>query len=147
MKKIAVAMLFATIISCQSDKKENNEVESIQIPDTMKTVDVEPIKPILKTHSNDIFKDVTVKPTGNNTYNVKGKARVFEATINWSVEDGHFILADGFTTADIGAPEWGNFDFNVTVKPVDVSSSLILILFETSAKDGTHLHELTIKLK
>ncbi|WP_253721155.1 Gmad2 immunoglobulin-like domain-containing protein, partial [Brevibacillus brevis] len=40
-------------------------------------------------YGNDIFRNVTVKKTAQDTYEIKGQASVFEAVLNYVVEDGH----------------------------------------------------------
>ncbi len=47
---------------------------------------------------------------------------------------------------DMGAPEWGNFSFTVDVEKKRPNSTLTLILFESSAKDGSRQFELPILL-
>jgi hypothetical protein len=78
---------------------------------------------------------------------VKGQARVFEAAFSYSFEDGHNILAEGHTMADMGAPEWGNFEFTVNFKEQPTSPTGVLTIFEISAKDGTPINVLHIPLK
>lgn len=144
MKNVIIFFAMLILASCQSDKKlQPLEIEQTiaPTPDSIATSSEAD-----HVHANQIFQNVTVESLGNHTYKVQGRARIFEATINWSVEDGHYILAEGYTTASIGAPDWGDFEFEVTVKKADVNSSLVLILFESSAKDGSHLHELPIRL-
>ena len=145
MKKYVLLLLTVTILSCQSEKKEKNDVVKTIAKDSTAT-NVEDVDSEVKMHSNEGFRNVLVQSLGNYKYQVKGQARVFEATINWSVEDGHYILTDGFATADLGAPEWGNFEFEFTAKKADENTNLVLVLFESSAKDGSHLHELPIVL-
>ncbi len=147
MKKLALLLLSIFILSCQSDKKEQNQIENIIINDTIQSLAEEEKSTDLEKHSNEIFKDVIVESLGEDKYKAFGSARVFEATLNWSVEDGHFVLAEGYATANMGAPQWGNFEFEFTAKKVDDHSTLILILYEISAKDGSHRHELPIKLQ
>jgi hypothetical protein len=48
---------------------------------------------------------------------------------------------------DAGAPEWGNFNFVIEVAKQRSNSTLHLILYETSAKDGSRQHLLPIKLE
>jgi len=100
-----------------------------------------------KTYSNARFKDVTVAKTGANHFTIEGKAQIFEANVEWVVEDGHYELKKGFETADAGAPEWGKFRFTVDVQKQRPNSTLTLVLFETSMKDGSRQHELPIPLK
>ncbi|QYR21958.1 Gmad2 immunoglobulin-like domain-containing protein [Paenibacillus sp. sptzw28] len=78
---------------------------------------------------------------------VKGQARVFEAAFSYSFEDGHNILAEGHTMADMGAPEWGNFEFTVTFKEQPTSPTGVLTIFEISAEDGRPINVLHIPLK
>lgn len=97
---------------------------------------------------NDAFKIITPAPNDeiDNEIVVRGLARVFEATIQYELEDGHYVLASGFTTASSGAPDWGEFEITINVDFIS-SSTATLILYEESAKDGSRLHELVIPLK
>ena len=99
-----------------------------------------------KVYSNDRFKDVTVEKIGEHTFRIKGKGQIFEASFGWIVEDGHDELNNGFATTDAGAPEWGSFSFEVEVEKKRETSTVHLILFETSAEDGSRKYELPILL-
>lgn len=77
---------------------------------------------------------------------VKGLARVYEGTVLYEFEDGHNILAEGFTTAKQGAPEWGEFEIIIEFDEVANNSGSV-ILFEESAKDGSRRNELIIPVK
>ena len=101
----------------------------------------------VKKYSNERFKDVTVTQVSADKFVVEGKAQVFEANISWVVEDGHNELKEGFHTADAGAPAWGNFKFEIEVGKQRPNSTLTLILFESSAKDGSRQHELPVLLE
>lgn len=98
---------------------------------------------------NEAFKIMAPVPnqTIQGNFTLKGKARVFEATFQYKLEDDqHNILAEGFITADKGAPEWGNFEVEISFKE-STSTNAILTIFEESAKDGSPQHELFIPLK
>ena len=99
-----------------------------------------------KVYSNARFRNVTVQKLGDNSYRVKGQGQIFEANFSWVVEDGHEELAKGHQMTDAGAPEWGNFDYTIKVSKKRENSTLHLILFEISAKDGSRQHELLIPL-
>jgi Immunoglobulin-like domain of bacterial spore germination len=99
-----------------------------------------------ETYGNDIFRNVTVAKTGADTYEIKGQASVFEGVFNYVVEDGHNELTEGFVQTSAGAPEWGDFTHTLTVKKAEPNSTLTLILFEISAKDGSRRMELIIPL-
>jgi len=103
--------------------------------------------PIVKSYSNQRFKDVTAEKIASNTYRIRGKGQIFEASFGWVIEDGHNELKKGFSTTDAGAPEWGAFDFQVQAIKKQANSTLHLVLFETSAKDGSRQHELAIPLE
>jgi hypothetical protein len=97
-------------------------------------------------YQNETFKDVLLKKTGETTYEVTGKARVFEAVYHYLVKDGNEVVTDGHGMTDAGAPAFGNFSFTVDVKKKTATEALYLILFEVSAKDGSRQHELPIPL-
>ncbi|MDQ1910426.1 Gmad2 immunoglobulin-like domain-containing protein [Paenibacillus sp. GD4] len=78
---------------------------------------------------------------------VKGKARVFEASFSYSLEDGHNILAEGHVMAKQGAPEWGDFEFVIKELRKPTSPNGVLTLYEISAKDGSWVNELHIPVK
>jgi hypothetical protein len=102
--------------------------------------------PIAKVYSNKRFKGVSVEHISEHKFRVRGKAQLFEANLSWVVEDGHEELKKGFQMTDAGAPEWGKFDFIIEVKKKRENSTLTLILFESSAKDGSRQYELPMPL-
>jgi hypothetical protein len=82
----------------------------------------------------------------DSAFTVRGSARVFEATLQWRLEDGHNVLAEGFATAQDGAPAWGLFEFTVEFEQA-TSPVLILALYESSPEDGQPIHQLLLPLK
>lgn len=103
-------------------------------------------QPAAKIYSNERFKEVTVEQTGEHTFLVQGKGQIFEASFNWVVEDGHNELKKGYEMTDAGAPEWGTFSFKIDVEKERANSTLMLILFESSPKDGSRQYELPVLL-
>jgi hypothetical protein len=99
-----------------------------------------------KTYSNQRFRNVTVQKVKENTYTIEGEGQIFEANFGWVVEDGHNEIQEGHQMTDAGAPEWGKFSFTIEVQKPSPNASLTLILFETSAKDGSRVHELAVPL-
>ena len=151
--KLRLLILLIIVVSCK-----NNEPKSASIKaDTLKTTQdgnqvanktkPEPVIPISKTYSNKRFKDVTVEKIGENKFRIRGQGQIFEASFNWIVEDGHDELYKGFQMTEAGAPEWGKFEFTIDAKKKRENSTLILILFESSAMDGSRQYELPIVLK
>lgn len=110
------------------------------------TKEVKPVTPLLKQYTNKRFRDVTVDMVAENKFRLQGKGQIFEATFSWVVEDGHEELKSGFNMTDAGAPEWGKFDFIIDVQKKRENSTLTLIIFESSAKDGSRQYELSIPL-
>lgn len=99
-----------------------------------------------KTYTNKRFRDVTVERIGEDSFMLRGQGQIFEASFNWIVEDGHEELKKGYQMTDAGAPEWGNFEFGIRVQKKRANSTLMLVIFETSAKDGSRQYELPIPL-
>ena len=99
-----------------------------------------------KAYANKRFKNVIVERIGKDSFLVHGQGQIFEATFNWVLEDGHNELQKGFQMTDAGAPEWGKFKFIIQAQKKRKNSTLTLILFESSAKDGSRQYELHIVL-
>ena len=147
--KYTIWIVTLLLFACNNPKSNNNKSdETTPSNDTVQISEhVEPEKEIAKEFANERFRKVTIEKKEGNKYQVKGQAQIFEATFNWVVEDGHNELKNGFTTTDAGAPEWGKFDFTIEVKKTNEYSTLHIILFEVSAKDGSRQYELPIPLK
>src|SRR5687768_5203740 len=99
-----------------------------------------------KTLSNKRFRNVKVQKLANDSFLITGQGQIFEASFNWIIEDGHEELQHNYSTTDAGAPEWGNFSFKVHAAKKRPNSTLHLVLFETSAKDGSRQYELPLLL-
>ena len=147
---------FATImifISCNAKENSGTIAKTDTLITTVATTAVEQ-KPTakkdtilpLKPYTNKRFKNVIVERIGKDSFLVRGQGQIFEATFNWVLEDGHDELQKGFQMTDAGAPEWGKFKFIIQAPKKRKNSTLMLILFETSAKDGSRQYELPIVL-
>jgi len=95
---------------------------------------------------NESFREVEVTKDGEDSYTVTGQARVFEGVVHYVVEDGHNELLTGQVLAKKGAPEWSDFAITFQVTKAEPNSTLIVYLFEKSAKDGSRRNELPIPL-
>jgi hypothetical protein len=158
MVKTIFFLLAITLTACNSGekrsiKKENNNAiltESTGVADKVSKDTSMTFAPadtaLAKTYSNERFKQVTIKMIGEHRFKVQGKGQIFESSFGWVVEDGHEEIQKGFQMTDAGAPEWGNFNFTVDVAKKRINSTLHLILFEASAKDGSRQHALPIRL-
>lgn len=149
MKRIWV-LIMILLVGCNSNKAPDTEGtvdgldKAVNVADTTQE-EALPARPS-QMYSNARFRDVEVESTGEHQFRITGKAQLFEAAYSWVVEDGHEELAKGFGTTDAGAPEWGNFSFNIDVVKKTENSTLHLILFEASAEDGSRQHELPVLL-
>lgn len=136
------------LVSCNKGNKKATEPDEIlKTSDTIstpKTTSSDLETP--KKYFNKRFREVTVEKVNRNTFRVRGEGQIFEANFSWVVEDGHNELKNGFEMTDAGAPEWGKFDFTFEILKQDENTTLTLILFEISAKDGSRQHELPIAL-
>lgn len=147
MKSIA-CLVILLLFSCNKHPKEVTNVnDGVVSDDTIQTA--KPIstdKEIAKEYSNQRFRKVKVEKMGDK-FHIQGEAQIFEANFSWVIEDGHSELKKGHEMTDAGAPDWGNFDFTIDEPKKDDNSSLALVLFEISAKDGSRQHELIINLQ
>ena len=139
------------IIGCNNNVPKSNttnKIDTLEMVDTINEVEEkdEPPPPPPKIYSNKRFRNVTVRNLEGNKFLVRGEGQIFEANFSWVVEDGHEELKSGHQMTDAGAPEWGKFQFTVDVEKKRPNSTLQLILFEISAKDGSRQYELPVFL-
>ncbi len=134
-------MILVACTSNEPQKETTINTETVQVP-TQSTAP----QPAKGMYSNERFKEVTVDKVGEHQFLIRGKGQIFEANFGWVVEDGHMELKKGNTMTDAGAPEWGDFNFTVDVKKERENSTLMLILFESSPKDGSRQYELPVLL-
>ena len=150
--KWVLLLTFIVTTACNDSSQRQNTIDADTVAidaDTLNTVQSEKRHPPAakpKMYSNTRFKDVTVEKVADNKFTITGKGQIFEASFGWVVEDGHNELKQGFQMTDAGAPAWGNFKFTLEVEKQRENSSLTLILFETSAKDGSRQYELPVPL-
>jgi immunoglobulin-like protein involved in spore germination/sporulation and spore germination protein len=80
-------------------------------------------------------------------FHVTGNANTFEATFNYKLKDAAGKeLAHDFVTATSGSGERGTFDFTVPFT-VDTAQDGTLTVFESSAENGSVMHERDIPLR
>lgn len=126
-----------------SDSEENTDEasDSEETDEEPNNLENEP-EILLENEAFRVFEPAPDSEVGNE-FVVRGQARTFEGNVQYEFEDGHNILAEGFTTASAGAPEWGDFEITIRFEGVANESGTV-ILFEQSAKDGSRIHELMI---
>jgi len=145
--KVIFILLLLSFVACKDRSGASVQNEETIVKDSLdKSNTPEPETSTEKIYGNERFKDVTATRTGDNTFLIKGKGQIFEANFGWVIEDGHDELQTGHQMTDAGAPEWGNFSFTITVAKEDTNSTLHIILFESSPKDGSRQYELPVLL-
>ena len=147
--RYSILLSLIILVACNRNEsiKTEAKIDTLNtVPETLRVTKQEPESSIPKTYANERFKDVTVERIGQDTFLVRGKAQVFEAAFSWIVEDGHDELQKGFQMTDAGAPAWGKFEFSINAPKKNNNSTLTLILFESSPKDGSRQYELPITL-
>lgn len=144
-------MIILLLFSCNNDqqKDEKLKVNDVVISGDSTQIDKpkRPNKEITKEYANQRFRKVTVEKIASNKFRIQGEAQISEANFNWVIEDGHYELKKGYEMTNAGALEWGKFDFTVEAHKKRDNSTLNIILFEISAKDGSRQYELHIPLK
>ncbi len=146
--KFLLSFVFIAFIACTSKVTTTTEnpqgdtvvVDNVEVPQVIDSTTTTPV------YGNARFKEVIVTREDSLTFRISGKAQIFEANFGWVIEDGHDELQTGHQMTDAGAPEWGNFDFKVTAQKNNPNTTLHLILFESSAKDGSRQYELPLRL-
>lgn len=97
---------------------------------------------------NVAFRNIVASGSSGN-YSIKGQARVFEATMNYAVTDGHTYLLEGFHTLNEGAPAWSAFtlDIEIPQDQLPINGTLAIEIFEYSAKGGSMVNTVIVPLE
>ena len=141
-------LIFALVIAGCNTGGERQTADSVSInQDTLVKTDNTAVEEFpadsadlaLTTLSNDRFRNVTVRKISPDSAKVSGTARIFEATLSYAVYEKGKQLYEGFHTASAGAPEWGSFDFNIALPSSSGDPETYIIVFESSAKDGSRV--------
>jgi len=83
----------------------------------------------------------------SNPVEIKGSARVFEATVSYRIKDASGkVLAEGFTNASEGAPGRGDFTTKAGFTTSGSGKGQIEV-FEVSMKDGSDRNKVIIPVK
>jgi hypothetical protein len=93
--------------------------------------------PLLSARGGILVKAPLANAKVRSPLTISGEASVFEAALVWQVTDtAGRVLASGFTTATVGAPEKGTFSITATYQ--DPASDIIGFaeVYTRSPKDG-----------
>lgn len=147
---IILSLIFLSCNSSPETKVEQNKspdvVEPNAVNNTPGVLENETNYSKDSVYSNSKFRNVRVVEVVTGIFEIKGEARVFEATLNYILRQENEVSDEAFATASKGAPDWGNFSFTVNATIFKPNVPLYLMLFETSAKDGSRQDELSIRL-
>lgn len=146
--KVILFLIILTGAGCNNNRPQiqtEAKPDSTTLIESPRKEDTIPM-PVVEQFANERFKEVTVEKIGEHQFLIRGKGQIFEASFSWIVEDGHEELKKGFQMTDAGAPDWGNFSFTVDVEKKRANSTLMLVLFESSPKDGSRQYELPVLL-
>ncbi|TVX88305.1 Gmad2 immunoglobulin-like domain-containing protein [Paenibacillus agilis] len=96
---------------------------------------------------NDSFRGVKVV-SANVQVAIKGEAQVHEGTYNYAVKQGNKVIAQGFGTASMGAPEWGQVKHTISIPKNKVfgKEALTLELFEVDMESGKAVNKLVMPI-
>ena len=76
---------------------------------------------------------------------LSGTANVTEATVSWELVKARKAVRSGYVTASCGSGCRGKFRKRISLSGL-APGSYTLLVFEASAKDGSHLHQVVMPL-
>jgi hypothetical protein len=96
------------------------------------------------TQAAPIFVSIPIDgATVSSPLRVAGTASIFEATLALEIRSGGKLVRTESITASAGAPQRGNWSTTLELPP----GSYTLSFFEPSAKDGSHLHTTSVRIR
>jgi hypothetical protein len=126
MTRLAAVLLVALIASCGSAGTAGPSPTASPIP-----------TPVVSAKGAITLKTPTVNATLTSPVTISGDASVFEAALAWRITDtGGRVIAEGFTTASLGAPGRGTYSITATYT-VPAETLAFIEVFSRSAKDGS----------
>ena len=119
------------------------EVEQVEVQDGVRdAADFEDQTPAILVESPLAFEDVA------SPLRVTGTANTFEANFQYELTDTDGRIVDeSFVTATSGSGTRGTFDFTTAAYTVPFDGVGALIVFESSAKDGSRINLVEIPLR
>ncbi|MFD0586522.1 Gmad2 immunoglobulin-like domain-containing protein [Paenibacillus sp. GCM10027627] len=128
-----------TVELYEVDQESGKQVRKISIPVTLDTNG--------KTYENESFRGLKLLPVSLE-YTVKGEAQMHEGTFHYNVLQGGKVVANGYDTASIGAPDWGAIDSVIAIDAAGLSGkgSLTLDLFGMDEESGKPVGKKSISL-
>lgn len=133
----------AEVLAKPSDETITIDKEQFQHTISMSIDDI-----IIENLENKAFRNLKVEGELGQ-YSVTGEARVFEAVFGYSVSDGHKYYIEEFIQIENGAPSWAPFTIEISISEdqLPVNGTVMLELYEESAKDGSKVNQLFVPLE
>jgi len=126
MTRVAAVLLVALIVSCGSTGTAGPSPTASPIP-----------SPVISAKGAITLKTPTVNATVSSPVTISGDASVFEAALAWRITDtGGRVIAEGFTTASLGAPGRGTYSITATYTAPTGTLAFVEV-YSRSAKDGS----------
>jgi hypothetical protein len=135
MTKLSALLLALLLVSCGSLGTLAPLVTSSPAPTASPTPSPSP-SPVVSAKGLITLKSPTVNAKLTSPITITGDASVFEAALAWRITDtGGRVLAEGVTTASLGAPGRGTYSIAATYT-VALETVAFIEVFSRSAKDG-----------
>jgi hypothetical protein len=135
MTRLSVLLLAVLIVSCGSVGTPTPVVTASPAPTASPTPSPSP-SPVVSAKGLITLKSPAVNAKLTSPVTITGDASVFEAALAWRITDtGGRVLAEGFTTASLGAPGRGTYSITATYT-VTTETVAFIEVFSRSAKDG-----------
>jgi immunoglobulin-like protein involved in spore germination len=135
MTRLAVILVALLLVSCGSVGTPTPLVTASPAPTASPTPSPSP-SPVVSAKGLITLKSPTVNAKLTSPVTITGDASVFEAALAWRITDtGGRVLAEGFTTASLGAPGRGTYSIAATYS-VTTETVAFIEVFSRSAKDG-----------
>jgi Immunoglobulin-like domain of bacterial spore germination len=121
------------------DQESGKQMNTISMPLSVNTS--------IKGKNNEKFRNLSVTPSLI-SYSLKGEARMHEGSYHYAVKQGDNAIVTGYSTASMGAPDWGKFDQTVAIPGSKLTGGqpLTLELFGIDEENGKAVHMKTVKL-
>jgi hypothetical protein len=135
MTRLSALLLALLLVACGSVGTPVPLVTASPAPTASPTPSPSP-SPVVSAKGLITLKSPTVNARLTSPVTITGDASVFEAALAWSITDtGGRVLAEGFTTASLGAPGRGTYSVTATYT-VTTETVAFIEVFSRSAKDG-----------
>ena len=136
MTRVAVVFVMLLVSACGRIATPPTPTDS-PAPATSRPPLATPIpSPVTSAKGAITLKAPLINATLTSPITISGDASVFEANVQWRISDtSGRVLAEGFTTASLGAPGRGDFSVSATYTVTRETIAFVEV-YSRSAKDG-----------